>query len=462
MKICIISREIYPFVKAGIAVYSYNLCRLLAKHGHDVTLVTDTYDSIQTLPDFKNIKVVEVTSSHPINEEIFSNFNLRYSFDVFSTLVNLTKTQTFDIIEGPDYFGEMFFTLQEKNERQFLKETPIVIKCHTPLYECLKSSKTPLFNYQNQINQENYVIEQADALYTISDALAQSLSKRLSLLKDFKILLNPLGLKQVNANTYHLGKKKEIVFVGKLQFLKGVDLLIKSAQRLLEEGLDFKVLFIGLDVEGYEEKFLNEVPDPLKSFFEFKGFLSREEIFGYFQRSYLSVFPSRWEGLGNVWIESVANGCPVLLSDAGGLKEMKKYGEFGLYFESESEEDLTDKLRILLKDETLRDYHARQCQEHAHIFLDEFIYQNQIIYYQSVIENKVEIQKSLTIETLMVKNLVHSIKLNQELHQEVLRLNHELGELYQRWEHLNALYEELKQPKEENKMNALDTEIIDD
>ena len=62
----------------------------------------------------------------------------------------------------------------------------------------------------------------------------------------------------------------------------------------------------------------------------------------------------------------------------------------------------------------------------------------------------------------MVKNLIHSIKLNQELHQEVLRLNHELGELYQRWEHLNVLYEELKQAKEETKMYALDTEVIDD
>lgn len=79
----------------------------------------------------------------------------------------------------------------------------------------------------------------------------------------------------------------------------------------------------------------------------------KENELGYFyQNAELFVFPSLYEGFGIPVLEAMASGCPIILTKQGSFPEIA--GEAGIYFDSNSEEDLRDKIQQLLDDKELR------------------------------------------------------------------------------------------------------------
>ncbi|WP_195218176.1 glycosyltransferase family 4 protein [Turicibacter sanguinis] len=429
MNICVVSREVYPYVKAGIGVYVYHLCRLLKNKGHQVYLITDNHEGIKSHDAFDGIEVRVVKTHELIYSEIFSNYNLFYSHNVYQTLKKLVGEVTLDIVEFSDYFGEAYFTLLEKKIHGFLRETPIIIKCHTPLYECLLAAHRSTEGLEDIIVQEDFCIQNADTLCAISHTLANQIKSRLSLVKPMEVLLNPLGLNEVKLSQYSCDQPKTILYVGKLQYLKGTDLLVQAAVENLKDGLDFKVVLIGQDIDNHQQSLIDMIPKEWQSNFEFLGFATRDEVLQAFNKAYVSIFPSRWEGLSNVCIEAVTNGCPLILSDAGGLKELKNFGDFGLYFPSENLECLTKQLKIILEQESLREKYSENCNKQASVFLNEQIYEKLISFYQEAKKNLYEVKGYRQIRDILYDNFNHSKQLNIELHTEVLRLNRELEAL---------------------------------
>jgi len=66
------------------------------------------------------------------------------------------------------------------------------------------------------------------------------------------------------------------------------------------------------------------------------------------------VFPSTTDTFGNVIIEAQASGLPVIVSDAGGPKELVTENENGLITKSHDAEDLARAIRQLVADPTSR------------------------------------------------------------------------------------------------------------
>lgn len=445
MKICVVSREVYPYVKAGIGVYVYHLCQLLKSKGHHVYLITDNHDGIKSNEAFNGIDVRVVQTQTPIYKEIFSNYNLFYSQNVYQALKILSNEVRLDIVEFSDYFGEAYFTILEKKINGFLSETPIVLKCHTPLYECLLAAHRSIEGHEDIIVQEDFCIQNADALCAISHTLANQLKTRLSILKPIQVLLNPLGINEVKLSKYVADQPKTILYVGKLQYLKGTDLLVQAAMENLKKGLKFKVVLIGQDIDNHQQSLIEMIPQEWQSNFEFLGFAERKDVLEAFNHAYISIFPSRWEGLSNVCIEAITNGCPLILSDAGGLKELKKFGEFGLYFPSENLESLTEQLKVMLTQETLRQEYANHCYEQSTVFLNDHIYKKLIVFYNEAKSNLYEMKKYRQIQDVLYDNFNHSKELNVELYAEVLRLNREIEIREQQYERLSANNIQLQQ-----------------
>lgn len=461
MNICVVSREVYPFVKAGIGVYVYHLCQLLKSKGHDVYLITDNHDEICSNEVFKGINVRVVESHTPINKEIFSNYNLFYSQNVYQTLKTLSNEVKLDIVEFSDYFGEAYFTLLEKKINGFLSETPVVLKCHTPLYECLLAAHQSIEGMEDIVVQEDFCIQNADVLCAISHTLANQIKKRLSILKPIQVLLNPLGLDEVKLSQYVKGQSKTILYVGKLQYLKGTDLLIRAALENLKNGLDFKVVLIGQDIDNHKQSLMDMIPKEFQLNFEFLGFANREDVLRAFNYAYISVFPSRWEGLSNVCIEAVTNGCPLILSDAGGLIELKNFGDFGLYFPSENLEILTERLKMMLEQEELRQVYANHCYEQSTVFLNDNIYDTLIAFYTEAKNNLYKVKKNRQIQDVLYENFNHSKELNIELYAEVLRLNHEIEVREQQYEQLSLTNMQLQKQLSELTMKKLNPKNIE-
>lgn len=79
----------------------------------------------------------------------------------------------------------------------------------------------------------------------------------------------------------------------------------------------------------------------------------KENELGYFfQNAELFVFPSLYEGFGIPVLEAMACGCPIVLTKHGSFPEVA--GDAGIYFDSDSEIDLRNKVQMLLDNEQIK------------------------------------------------------------------------------------------------------------
>ena len=79
----------------------------------------------------------------------------------------------------------------------------------------------------------------------------------------------------------------------------------------------------------------------------------------------LCVVPSIFEPFGLVALEAMASGCPCLVADTGGLREVVPNGDVGLRFRSKDAGSLAAMLERLLVDARLRDRLTAEASEHV-------------------------------------------------------------------------------------------------
>lgn len=86
----------------------------------------------------------------------------------------------------------------------------------------------------------------------------------------------------------------------------------------------------------------------------FAGHVSRERIPAFFAAADLFVHPARVEAAGNVVLEALASGCPVVCTDAGGPAEYVEDGETGIVVPSGDVQALSKAVRALLQHAPVR------------------------------------------------------------------------------------------------------------
>ncbi len=94
----------------------------------------------------------------------------------------------------------------------------------------------------------------------------------------------------------------------------------------------------------------------------FTGFVSDEELTWLYQHAQAYVFPSLMEGFGLPGLEAMAQGAPVVSSNATCLPEV--YGDAALYFDPLSISDMVEKVEEVLNDEKLRSKLIRNGHKH--------------------------------------------------------------------------------------------------
>jgi len=137
-------------------------------------------------------------------------------------------------------------------------------------------------------------------------------------------LFNPKH-RTVNDGLLRLG------FVGRITPEKGVRLLQKIEQALLESGLkDFRILVVGA---GSEVAWLRR----RLRHGDFPGVLRGEELARAYANMDLFVFPSRTDTFGNVVQEAAASGVPAVVTNEGGPRHLVAHGVTGYIAEQDWE-----------------------------------------------------------------------------------------------------------------------------
>ena len=174
--------------------------------------------------------------------------------------------------------------------------------------------------------------------------------------------------------------RKLILFVGRMEPLKGIETLFRAIAILAKETPclceNIYVSIIGGEGESTEatrsaeEERLRNLREELglKELITFLGSKDQDTLPYYYSAAYVVTVPSYYESFGMVAVEAMACGTPVIASKAGGLQYTIQDGVTGLLFPTNSPDALADRLCTLLDEPELRDRMGASARQWAQRF----------------------------------------------------------------------------------------------
>ncbi len=166
-------------------------------------------------------------------------------------------------------------------------------------------------------------------------------------------------------NSMNLGQTsfsqiKSIIYLGRLDESKGVDILLKAFEILIKNRHD---VCLEIGGEGSKELQIKEwvKNHEMESKVIFWGSISnRQDKENFICKAYCMIVPSRIDNFPTVILEGFAAGVPVIASAVGGITDMIEDGKTGMLFEQENVIQLADAMIKIVSDITFRNKIAQQ------------------------------------------------------------------------------------------------------
>ena len=190
---------------------------------------------------------------------------------------------------------------------------------------------------------------------------------------------------------------KLVLFVGRIEPLKGLDTLIRamSCQRTISLG-NVSLMIIGGDPDVSAQEMSSEMVriqqlcDELSMgrMVAFLGKRAQSTLPYYYSAADVLVMPSHYESFGLVALEAMACGTPVIASQVGGLAFLVKDGETGYHVPDQDPEALCDKLLLLLGDPHPRETMGLCAAEYAKDYAWANVASQIVEVYKHLVEGK--------------------------------------------------------------------------
>lgn len=302
-----------------------------------------------------------------VDDEVFEVIRVKsvsapegYRFPVPSfdrKLKKFLKEEKFDIIHAQSPFSLGRYTLKYAKKNNI----PFVATLHTQYHRDFERvvgkllAKIPLRYIMKVFNK-------ADSVWTVSEGSVKYLRDygykgKVEVVRngtDMTYPDNPEELvEKVNSKHNLYGQKNVFLFVGRMAFYKNLKLLINSLKILKDEGLDYKMIFVGGGFD-YEEviKYAEE-----KDVFDkciFTGAVYDKELLkGYYLRADLFTLPSTFDMAPITKEEAAVMKLPCVVIDGSCSSERVVDGENG-YIAKEDEKDFARVIKETCKSEEKR------------------------------------------------------------------------------------------------------------
>jgi D-inositol-3-phosphate glycosyltransferase len=167
--------------------------------------------------------------------------------------------------------------------------------------------------------------------------------------------------------------EKSLLFVGRIEPLKGVDTLIQAIRLMQARGVYVCLVLIGGDIDSDSDSGNDEM-ERLKAICEqvglhdlvtFLGKRSQDTLPYYYSAAEAVVVPSHYESFGMVALEAMACGTPVVASQVGGLAFLVRDGVTGFTVPVDEPQALADRLTLLIQDPVMRRKFGDQALQEA-------------------------------------------------------------------------------------------------
>jgi len=226
------------------------------------------------------------------------------------------------------------------NIATYFSKKPYLISLHGTFmkeaYKMMKLKKMKKDFYMNIIGKK--ILKKANRIHLLTQEEREHF---LEFYPEFenkiRVVPNGLDLSQYEVslsksdliNKYpNLKDKKIILFLSRINWKKGLDVLIPAFAKLYKEDKSFHLLIVGKDDgDGYENKVRQWVNEyGLTDAVTFTGLLTGRDKLLVFYGSDIFVLPSYSEGLPTAILEAMACGIPIVVSDKVGIsREIMQY-----------------------------------------------------------------------------------------------------------------------------------------
>jgi glycosyltransferase involved in cell wall biosynthesis len=357
MNICFLSKEYPPNIIGGVGTYTWEMAHALAKLGHNVYVVTEaTNETSEYVED--GIRVFGVKPARfPLNGAARALIKgtlerLEYSYAVSKRLRMIVNRYNIDVVESCEARAEGFWYYI------FKRKPPLVIRLHTPEGIIAKWNHAPdTLDYKLTGKLEEFWIFKANKTTAISKAMINLMSRHYKFrFNNIAITPNPVDLNLFKgAPVFEKNRDSIVLYAGRLEFRKGVHILIKAIPKVLKKIPEAKFIFIGNDC-GMKGYLLNKIDEfGCRKNVIFVEQACRESLVEYYQKSSLCIVPSLWENAPYSCLEAMACARPVIASDAGGLSEIIEDSINGILIPPGSSLALAETIVKVLNDRRLQE-----------------------------------------------------------------------------------------------------------
>jgi glycosyltransferase involved in cell wall biosynthesis len=345
LKVCIATEDIVgPIRNGGIGTTYTHLALLLAEAGHDTTILYLRGDhcEIGTISDWvawyreKGVNFVPAV----LPKNIFSPAQ-RWIRPMYAFYRHLREA-AYDLVHVSEWHGSAYLCLVAKKQGLAFKNTVF----------CVKSSSPWLWNRKNQLRTINKLsdlikmyaerksIELADLVVSGSAYLLRWMMSQGYQLPEGRTFVQPNVVKPVDVpRELHDMRPEwgsrvpvsEIVFFGRLEERKGLDIFCDAVSRLVSKGVDLPpITFMGkygariatrsdLTVEQYIREMTKNWPMESQTMHDFNQMEAITYLHG---KGRLAVIPSRIENSPLTVYETTQFAIPFIASNVGGASEL--------------------------------------------------------------------------------------------------------------------------------------------
>jgi len=366
VRVLILSWEYPPIVEGGLARHVRKLSEQLVRQGHDVHVLTRGGGHLEPEEDRHGVTV------HRVREPEFPRDDL----DAFIAWVDHMNDDMlaagaelgagFDLVHSHDW---LVAAAARKLARR--RRLPWLVTVHATEFGRHQGwvDKHP----QSHIHAvEKRMVRAADRVITCSHYMRGHVRDVFGV-EGVTVIpngidptdLQPVGdLPRLRAR-FAAPDEKLILLVGRLVYEKGFHLALDALPGLIRRVGGVRFLVAGSGTAEAELKAQAERLG-LMEHGTFLGWTGDDTLHSLYRIADLCLVPSLYEPFGLVALEAMASGCPTIVADTGGLREVVPPGRrVGLRFRARSPRSLERMAYQLLTSEELRERLVAEASEHV-------------------------------------------------------------------------------------------------
>jgi glycogen(starch) synthase len=373
MRVLILSWEYPPLIEGGLARHVRKLAENLATLGVEVHVLTRGRE--ESPPE----ELREGVTLHRVREpkrpgELteFITWVEHMNTDMLAAGVELGDRFAFDLVHGHDW---LVAAAGDHLAKRF--DTPMIVTIHATEYGRHQGwvDKQP----QSHIHGiERWMANRAERVIACSSYMRDHVSDVYGI-EEERITVIPNGIDPSDLQPFDEAEmrrlrgefarpdEKLVLLVGRLVYEKGFQFALEAMPRVIAELGNVRFMVAG---SGTHEQQLRAQATQLglDEHGTFLGWIGDDVLHTLYRIADLTVVPSIYEPFGLVALEAMASGCPCLVADTGGLREVVRHEEVGLRFESRDPDSLAEFAIRLLSDDDLSRRMVAEAYGHVRSF----------------------------------------------------------------------------------------------